>query len=101
MGMASAPALDLAYAASLIEGISFDEHLSSDRTVLVFRTSVADSSRVESLRPLLNDLVGRSGRWTFDLDDRDRVLRIESDIANTEEVIRLLRERGEQCSELE
>jgi hypothetical protein len=99
--MGSAPSLDLAYASSLIEAISFDDHLPSDRTVLVFRTSVADSTCVESLRPLLNSLVGRSGRWTFDLEDRDHVLRIETGSANTEDVIRLLRERGEQCAELE
>ena len=99
--MGSAPALDLAYASSLIEAISFDDHLPNDRTVLVFRTSVKDSACVESLRPALDGLVGRAGRWTFDLEDRDHVLRIETDTANTEEVIRLLRERGEQCSDLE
>ena len=37
---------------------------------------------------------------TFDLEDRDHVLRIEADGVDTEDVIRLLRERGEQCSEL-
>ncbi len=99
--MELAPALDLAYASSLIEAISFDDHLPSERTVLVFRTSVADNACVEGLRPLLDGLVGRSGRWTFDLEDRDRVLRIETDTANTGEVIRLLNERGEQCAELE
>ena len=98
--MQQAPTLDLAYASSLLEAISFDDHLPSDRTVLVFRTSVTDSACVESLRPLLDGLVGRRGRWTFDLEDRDHVLRIETDGANTEDVIRLLRERGEQCSEL-
>ena len=99
--MRTVPALDLACASSLIEAISFDDHLPNDRTVLVFRTSVTDSACVESLRPVLDGLVGRAGRWTFDLEDRDRVLRIESEAANTEEVIRLLRERGEQCAEME
>ena len=99
--MELAPALDLAYASSLIEAISSEDQLPSDRAVLVFRTSVADSARAESLRPLLDGLVGRAGRWTFDLEDRDRVLRIETDGTTTEDVIRLLRARGEQCAELE
>jgi hypothetical protein len=99
--MEAAPAIDLAYASSLIEAISFDDHLPTDRTVLVFRTSVADRACMERLGPLLDRLVGRTGRWTFDLEDRDRVLRIETDGTNATEVIRLLRERGEQCSELE
>lgn len=98
--MEVAPALDLAYASSLIEAMSFYDQLPSAWTVLVFRTSVTDSACVDSLRPLLDGLVGRRGRWTFDLEDRDHVLRIETDGANTEDVIRLLRERGEQCSEL-
>lgn len=98
--MELAPALDLAHASSLLEAISFDDHLPSHRTVLVFRTSVTDNACVEGLRPLLDGLVGRSGRWTFDLEDRDHVLRIETDSANTGDVISLLRERGEQCSEL-
>ena len=93
--------LDLAHASSLIEAVSLFDHLPVSPRVLVFRTSVAKASRVESLRPVLDGLVGPAGRWSFDLEDRDHVLRIETDAASTEEVIRLLRERGEQCSELE
>ena len=98
--MQLAPALDPAYASSLLEAISFDDHLPCDRTVLVFRTSVTGNACVDSLRPLLDGIVGRTGRWTFDLEDRDHVLRIEADGVDTEDVIRLLQERGEQCSEL-
>lgn len=99
--MEPAPELDLAYASSLIEAISVDDHLPADRTVLVFRTSVADRSCVESLRPLLDRLVGRSGRWTFDLEDRDHVLRIETDSTDAAEVIHMLRGQGQECAELE
>ena len=98
--MQLASVLDLAYASSLLEAISFADHLPSDRTVLVFRTSVTDNACVEGLRTMLDGLVGRTGRWTFDLEDRDHVLRIEADGANAEDVISLLSERGEQCSEL-
>jgi len=93
-------AFDPGSTSSLIEGIIIQDNRSSDRTVLVFRTSVNDDAGVDALRPALDDLVGRSGRWTFDLDDQDHVLRIETDGANAEEVIRLLGERGEQCYEL-
>ncbi len=93
--------LDLAYASSLIEAVSLFDHVPHSGRVLVFRTSVADALRVRFLRPELDRLVGRTGRWSFDLEDRDHVLRIETDSATTAEVIRMLRERGEECAELE
>ncbi len=67
---------------------------------MVFRTSVVDRVQVERLSPALDRLAGRAGRWTFDLEDRDHVLRIESSTAMLAEVIRALKEAGEECAEL-
>ncbi len=67
---------------------------------MVFRTSVVDQVHVERLRPALDHLAGRAGRWTFDLEDRDHVLRIVSSTATPAEVIRAMNEAGEECAEL-
>lgn len=99
--MAALPALDLAHASFLIEAIPFDDHRPAERTVLVFRTSVPDRACVEMLRPALDRLAGNTGRWTFDLEDRDHVLRIETDHADITEIMRVMRDRGQQCDELE
>lgn len=92
--------LDLAHASSLIGAVSFADHLPEPTRVMVFRTSVIDQAHVERLRPALDRLAGRAGRWTFDLEDRDHVLRIESSTAMLAEVIRALNEAGEECAEL-
>ncbi|HVZ24807.1 MAG TPA: hypothetical protein VG842_02070 [Sediminibacterium sp.] len=67
--------------------------------VLVFATNVNTPQEIELLRPLL-DLLPGINRWNFDLDDCDRVLRIEGpvDLANT--VRETLYEKGFVCSEL-
>ena len=95
------PIMDQAHAAPMLEGISFADHLPQEQQVLVFRTSVASVATIERLRSSLDHLTGFSGRWTFDLEDRDHVLRMETAVSTTEEVIVTLRALGEQCSELE
>ncbi len=92
--------VDLAHASSLIEAVSFSDHLPVPLRVMVFRTSVIDQARVEPLRQALDRLAGRVGRWTFDLEDRDHVLRIESSSAALSEIVRALNDAGEECAEL-
>lgn len=93
--------LDLAYAFSLMEEVSFLDREPVESRVLIFRTSVRDDRSARRLRPLLERLVGATGRWTIDLEDRDHVLRIESSTASHTAVITALREAGEDCSELD
>ena len=86
--------------APLIEAVAFSDHPPQPSRVMVFRTSVVDQVHVERLRPALDHLAGRAGRWTFDLEDRDHVLRIVSSTATPAEVIRAMNEAGEECAEL-
>ncbi len=69
-------------------------------SVLVFRTSVNTAGQVSMLAPALTDLLGRA-RWTFDLEDRDRVLRIEHKAAMRDQVIDLLVRTGFMCAEMD
>lgn len=68
--------------------------------VLVFKTSVETPQSVKVLRPLLDSVAGR-GRWNFALDDCDRILRIASRKVSAQVAIRLLKENGYECAELE
>ena len=68
--------------------------------VLVFSTSVESRDHVNELAPVLNSLVGK-GRWNFALDDCDRILRIVSEDVKPIIPIRLLRDHGFECKELE
>lgn len=99
--MQTAPPIDLAEAAPVMESMIFVEHVPARKRVLVFRTSVANSRKVECLSAALDRLAGSHGRWTIDLEDRDRVLRLESSSASHAQVIGVLRSFGEQCSELD
>jgi tRNA G26 N,N-dimethylase Trm1 len=66
--------------------------------VLVFKTSVTTKDEVHHLAPLLDHAVG--SRWNFDLDDCDKVLRIERPLSDSKTVIDLLRQQGYECAEL-
>lgn len=69
--------------------------------VLVFRTSVGSHAEVERLRPALDAIIDTRGRWNFDLEDRDRVLRFETESSTPSAVMQLMHQHGHECSELE
>lgn len=69
--------------------------------VVVLRTSIGSQRQVEHLRAALDDLLAPLGRWTVDLEDRDRVLRIERCALDTDAVISALEPYGVTCAELE
>jgi hypothetical protein len=66
--------------------------------VLVFRTSIRSEKEVLQLRPFLDRVC--AGRWSFDLDDGERILRMESECP-AEEVSALVTRAGHYCEELE
>ena len=70
------------------------------QTVLVFKTSVEKKNEVSQLSPFLNRLINPSGRWNFDLEDCDNILRVETPVVAPGHVINTRRERGYLCEEL-
>ena len=70
------------------------------RTVLVFKTSVEKKKEVILLRPFLDRLINPSGRWNFDLEDCDNILRVETPLVAPGLVISTLKKRGYLCEEL-
>lgn len=68
-------------------------------SVMVFITSVDSDREVRALAPGLNALAG-PGRWNFDLDDCDRILRITS-LVIPGAVSGFLQSNGFDCAELD
>ncbi len=69
-------------------------------TVLVCRTSVKCKKDLKCLKAYL-DRLGNQVRWNCDLTDRDRVLRVETEVIAPGDIIGLLREAGFFCQEFE
>ncbi|MEO8068197.1 MAG: hypothetical protein ABI599_10945 [Flavobacteriales bacterium] len=75
--------------------------IQSATEVLVFKTSVSHRTDVEQLRPLLDRTLAGFARWNFDLEDRDRILRVENGAPARHELITVMRNSGYECVELE
>lgn len=68
--------------------------------IYVFKTSVRTKRQVKQLRPHINSIL-QSQRWNFDLDDCDKVLRVDGEEGIVFRVKRLLNDHRFDCEELE
>ncbi len=69
-------------------------------TVHVFRTSVEKKREIIRLSPLLNKVVRDKGRWNFDLEDCDNILRVETRVLPPLAIVSVLQGEGFICEEL-
>lgn len=67
--------------------------------IYIFKTSVKTKKKVRKLKPHLNELLKQT-KWNFDLEDCDKILRIDNSIDVSKEVINLLKKQGFNCEEL-
>jgi hypothetical protein len=67
--------------------------------ILVFKTNVTSKRKVSRLGPLLASFP-TIRQWNFDLEDCDKVLRIEANGLNPGSIERLLLGAGFDCREL-
>ena len=56
---------------------------------------------IRRLSPLLDDLIKGDGRWNFDLEDCDHILRVETCSVSVDEIVYILETCGYNCAELE
>jgi len=68
--------------------------------VLVFKTKLEDTKQVRELSHHLKNLQGIN-KWNVDLQDCDKILRIEADGITPHSVEEVLQEAGYYCEELE
>lgn len=68
--------------------------------IYIFKTSVKLQKEVSQLKPYLNGLL-KQDKWNFDLEDCDKILRIDTSTKTTETIIKLLKDKGFECEELQ
>ena len=67
--------------------------------ILVFKTNVRNKKHITEIANRL-DQFSDINRWNFDLQDRDRILRIEADDLSPKLIENTLKEAGYFCEEL-
>ena len=67
--------------------------------VYVFKTSVKFKKQVQLLKPALDKALQQAA-WNFDLEDCDRIFRVEAARNISDEVISLFTQQGYACEEL-
>ena len=73
--------------------------MKNETTILVFKTNIARKRDLKQLKPVFESRT-EVLKWNVDLDDDDKVLRIESTDLAAETVENLLLTIGFKCSEL-
>ncbi|MFL5743324.1 MAG: copper chaperone [Niastella sp.] len=68
--------------------------------VLVFKTNLRFKKQINAVTPHINNLQGIA-RWNVDLDDTDKILRIESVDLSPRSVEATLQQAGYFCEELQ
>lgn len=64
--------------------------------VFVFKTNIKNKKQIKELKNQLDDC----GKWNFDLDDCDKILRVEGSKIIAITIIKILHTRGYECEEL-
>jgi hypothetical protein len=68
--------------------------------ISVFKTSVTNTKEIETLKLQL-DIQLEFAKWNFDLEDCDNILRIDSINEIAQQTIKILKDHGFDCQELE
>ena len=68
-------------------------------SILVFKTNINRKKDVRRIAPILNEFIGITN-WNVATDDIDKVLRIQTQVLEAQDIIRLLNQAGYFCQEL-
>ena len=68
--------------------------------ILIFTTNVEKPEEVSKVKPLLTS-IGAIEDWNFDLEDCDKILRIEGENISPRYIESILQNAGFDCRELE
>lgn len=67
--------------------------------ISIYKTSITNKEEISCLEVGLNKIAGIIN-WNFDMEDIDKILRVESTTSKSKEVIHLLRQENFECKEL-
>lgn len=65
----------------------------------IFKTNITTKTKVRKIRSALNRLL-QHAQWTIDLEDCDKVLRVEGNFSDPKQLLAELRRLGIECAEL-
>lgn len=68
--------------------------------ILIFKTNLLNTAMVDRAKPLLQNISGIQ-RWNVDIQDCDKILRIESNSLSARQVENILQNAGYYCEELQ
>lgn len=68
--------------------------------IFVFRTSVRTKMQARKLKPHIDKILPKA-KWNFDLEDCDKILRIDFEENIVMKIIDLLKIHNHSCEELE
>jgi hypothetical protein len=68
--------------------------------IFVFKTSVKSKKQIKAFKPQIDNILPKV-KWNFDLDDCDKILRIESEENVVCEIQKLLNIHHFYCEELD
>lgn len=68
--------------------------------IFVFKTSVKTKKQIKALKPHIDNILPKA-KWNFDLEDCDKILRIESEENVVREIQKLLNTHHLYCEELD
>jgi hypothetical protein len=68
--------------------------------IFVFKTSVKTKKQIKAFKPQIDNILLK-GKWNFDLEDCDKILRIESEENVVREIQKLLNIHHFYCEELD
>lgn len=68
--------------------------------IWVFKTSIDSSEDIDKATSLLNRYIQSPSKWNFDLEDCDKILRIEHHGPDILTVVSALKDSGIHCEEL-
>ena len=67
--------------------------------ISIFKTSVYHQNEISKLARLLNTIIGKNN-WNFDLEDRDKILRIKACPSANNFLTQEINKLGFECQEL-
>lgn len=70
-----------------------------DKMISIYKTNIENSSQIQLLKKELDVLLGEEN-WNFDLEDCDKILRVETDSNLSKEITKILKSNGFEVTEL-
>lgn len=73
--------------------------LAEQKEISIFKTSITEENEIQNVVHILNLIVGK-GKWNFDLEDVDNILRIHANSMVNGFLTKELKKLGFECEEL-